>query len=123
MPDIPPKSPPPWGRRLVMPPPDSQRYKLWSHLQHEHGLTLLESELDEIIRLAVIIRYRSAASGLLYENRHAAGDLSAIVINDIEYPVSTLASTLEHTTTACLDIWLPIAILAAVLIGWWKLCH
>lgn len=28
------------------------RYELWRHLHHEHGLTLMESELDEIARLA-----------------------------------------------------------------------
>jgi hypothetical protein len=32
--------PHPWG------------YPLWSHLHNEHGLTLIESELAEIIRIA-----------------------------------------------------------------------
>jgi hypothetical protein len=27
-------------------------YPLWSHLHREHGLTLLESELQEIVRIA-----------------------------------------------------------------------
>lgn len=34
------KSPEPWG------------FALWQHLLHEHGLTLVESEIQEIVRLA-----------------------------------------------------------------------
>jgi hypothetical protein len=32
--------------------PPTHRYELWLHLHDEHGLTLMESELDEIERLA-----------------------------------------------------------------------
>lgn len=31
---------------------DPYGYKLWKHMHDEHGLTLLESELDEIIAIA-----------------------------------------------------------------------
>lgn len=29
---------------------------LWTHLDREHGLTLLDSEVDEIVRLACAVR-------------------------------------------------------------------
>lgn len=32
--------------------PKPWMYDLWEHLHNEHGLTLLESEIDEIVRLA-----------------------------------------------------------------------
>ena len=31
-------------------PPSSSRYGLWKHMHDEHGLTLMDSELDEIVR-------------------------------------------------------------------------
>lgn len=34
-----------------MNPQDAARFDLWQHLHREHGLTLLEGELDEIVRL------------------------------------------------------------------------
>lgn len=37
---------------LAVQPPDSWGHKLWQHLHREHGLTLVESELAEIVRLA-----------------------------------------------------------------------
>ncbi len=32
------------------------RYELWQHLSNEYGLTLLESDIDEIVRLAIKIK-------------------------------------------------------------------
>lgn len=33
-------------------PPKTYGYELWKHMADEHGLTLLESELSEILRIA-----------------------------------------------------------------------
>lgn len=35
-----------------MPNPTPIHHALWAYLHDEHGLTLLESELDEVVRLA-----------------------------------------------------------------------
>lgn len=41
--------------------------------------------------------FRSEATGLLFPTQEEAGDISAILIDGNEFPVSTLTSTLEHT--------------------------
>ena len=40
------------GEPVQLVQPSSTHYALWKHLHDEHGLTLMDSELNEIVRLA-----------------------------------------------------------------------
>jgi single stranded DNA-binding protein len=44
--------------------PDS-RYELWAHLHNEHGLTLLESEIDEIIYLTEKLKTKTMVNKII----------------------------------------------------------
>ena len=59
------------------PPQDTPRFKLWSHLQTEHKLTLLESELDEIIDKARAVA--PAAQAALARSREQGEEDTAIL--------------------------------------------
>lgn len=49
-------------KKRIAAPTDIPRHALWDHLHHEHGLTLMESELDEIIQLAArVLNVRETA--------------------------------------------------------------
>lgn len=60
-------------------------YPLFEHMKNEHGLTLLESELQEIIRLSDIVKqkYNEACVGKPDSDTHGGLGLHGVSNNEV----------------------------------------
>ena len=77
-------------------------YPLFEHMQNEHGLTLLESELDEIIRLSDEVKERyNKASGGECSNESSGLNIPPVIKSVCDHKAPRRIVFGEHRCSKC----------------------